>query len=37
MKTRQDNDLIESTTTIYAKNETGLSWPIELGVVCDEN
>ena len=37
MKTRQDNDLINRVGAVNANNETKLSWPIGLGVVCDEN
>ena len=37
MKTIQDNDMIDHIDVIYAKKETELSWPIELGMVCDKN
>ena len=37
MKTRQDNDVIEHTNAIYAENDIELLWPIELGVVYNEN
>lgn len=37
MKTKQNNDITDRTGTIYAKNDTELSWLIEPGVVYDEN
>ena len=37
MKTRQDNDMTNRTSAIYAKKETKLSWPIGSNVVYDEN
>lgn len=36
-KTRSDNDMIGDTNVVYAKHDIELSWPIRLGVVCDEN
>ena len=35
MKTRQDNDMTDWIGAVYAKNETELSWSIELGAVYD--
>ena len=29
MKTRQDNNVIDRTSVVYAKNDTKLSWSIE--------
>lgn len=37
MKTRWDNDMIDGTSVVYAKNETKLLWSIEHGALCDEN
>ena len=37
VKTRQDNNLTNHTSTVYDENETELLRPIELGAVCDEN
>ena len=37
IETKQDNDVINHTSTVYDENEIGLSWPIGLGVNCDEN
>ena len=37
MKTRYENYVIDRIYTIYGKNEIDLSWPIELGIVCNEN
>ena len=36
-KTKQDNDMTNRTSAIYAENETELPWPIELSVVYEEN
>ena len=36
-KTRQDNDMTSYIGVVYAKNETELLRPIELGVVCYQN
>ena len=36
-KIRQDNDVTDCTSVVYAKNETRLSKPIELGAFFDEN
>ena len=36
MKIRQNNDVIDWIGLDYAKNDTKLSIPIRLGVVCDE-
>ena len=36
-KTRQDNDMTSYIGVVYAKNETELLGPIELGVVCYQN
>ena len=32
-KTRQDNDVIEGTSAVYAENDNELSWPIGLSFV----
>ena len=37
MKTRQDNDVINHTSSLYAKNETELFCPIWQGMVYDED
>ena len=37
MKTRQNNNLIDRTGTVYAENKIELSWPIGLGGVYNEN
>lgn len=37
MKTKKENDMIDRTSVIYAKNDTELSWSIELAIVYDEN
>lgn len=37
MKTRKDNDVTDHTIVVYVENETKVSWPIELGMVCDQN
>ena len=37
MKTRQDNNLIDHTGTVYAEIESELSWLIGSGAICDEN
>ena len=34
-KTRQDNDMINSTSATYIGNEAKLSWSIRLSVVYD--
>ena len=36
-KARQDNDMTNCTSTVYAKNDIELSWPIGPGVICHEN
>ena len=36
-KTRQDNDVIDCISMVYAETESELSGPIELGVVCYQN
>ena len=36
-KTRQDNNMTNSTGVVYAENDTELSWPIWSGANCDEN
>ena len=36
-KTRQDSYVIDHTSTIYAENDTKLSWPIGLVVDYDKN
>ena len=36
-KTRNDNYVTNHIDMTYIENETELLWPIELGVVCDEN
>ena len=36
-KIRHENDMIDHTGAIYAKNNTKLSWPIRSGANCDEN
>ena len=35
MKTKQDNDLTNCIGAVYAKNDTKISWSIELGTICD--
>ena len=37
MKTKEDNDVIGSTSAVYAKNETKLSWPIRPSAIYDKN
>ena len=37
MKTKKDNDMIDSTDMVNAKNKIELSWPIGLGTVFDKN
>ena len=37
MKTRQDDDIIDHTGVVYAKNKTKLSWPIKPTAFYDEN
>ena len=37
MKTRQDNNMIDRTDVVYAKNEIDLSWLVRLGAVYNEN
>ena len=37
MKTQHDNDMIDRTSTIYAKNKTKFPCSIGLGAVYDEN
>ena len=37
MKTKMENDMIDRTGAIYAKNEIELSWIIGSGMVCDKN
>ena len=37
MKTRQDNNVIDRISAIYAKNDNDLLWPIKPSVVYDEN
>ena len=34
MKTRQDNNVIDSMSVVYAKIETEPSGPIERGLIC---
>ena len=36
-KTRNNNYVTNHIDMTYIENETELLWPIELGVVCDEN
>ena len=36
-KTRNNNYVTNHIDMTYIENETKLLWPIELGVVCDEN
>ena len=36
-KTRQDNYVTDSTSTVYVKKKTELSWPIEPDAIYDEN
>lgn len=36
-KTRQDNNMINRISVVYAENNIELSWPIGLGVDYDEN
>ena len=37
MKTKLNNDTTDCTGAVYIKNDSKLSWPIKLGVNCDEN
>lgn len=37
MKARQDNNMIDHTSTVYIENEIKLPCPIGLGVVFDKN
>ena len=37
MKTKQDNDMTDYTSAIYAKNKTELLCLIKPGVIYDEN
>ena len=37
MKTRQDNNVTNRTTTIYVKNDIELLWLIESGAICNKN
>lgn len=37
MKTRQENNVTNRTSAVYAENNTELLRPIELGEDCDEN
>ena len=37
MKTKQNNDLADLTSMVYAKNETKLLWPIGPSAIFDEN
>ena len=37
MKTRQENDVINHTHVVYAKNDNDLSWLIESGADYDKN
>lgn len=37
IKTRQDYELTDYARAFYGKNNTELSWPIELGVNSDGN
>ena len=37
MKTIYDNNVTNSTSAVYIKNKTKLSWSIQLDVVCDDN
>lgn len=37
MKTISNNDMTDRIGVVYAKNDTKLSWPIELGAVYDKN
>ena len=36
MKTSEDNDVTDHIGLVYTKNDTKLSGPIGLSVVCDE-
>ena len=36
MKTRHDNDVTNSTSAVYAKNETEFSWLIRPSAIYDE-
>ena len=36
-KIRQDNDVIDRTSVVYAKSDIELSWLIRLGAIYDEN
>ena len=35
-KTREDNDMIDGISVFYIENNTKLSWPIRLGMICKE-
>ena len=37
MKTKWNNDMIKCTGEVYTENDIELSWPMGLGVDCDEN
>lgn len=37
MKTMQDNKMIDHTGAIYIEYDNKLSWPVGLGVECDES
>ena len=37
MKNREDNNVIDRTGAVYAKNETERSWSIMQGAIYDEN
>ena len=37
MKTKWDNDMIDSIGVVHVKTETELSRPIWSGAICDEN
>lgn len=37
MKTRQVNNVTNRTDAVYIENGNEMSWPIKLGVNCDEN
>ena len=37
MKNKQDNNMIDRTYVVYAKNDSELSWPIKQDFICDEN
>ena len=36
-KTREDNDVTDRTSVVYAKNDIELWWSIRLGAIYDEN